>query len=68
MKVIHSKDKDPVDLTLWREGRATPADVAAAFDNTPGLAAKPMALPPRTAINLPDDPAVVIVKTIRLWD
>ena len=68
MKTIRAKEKEPVDLALWRAGRTSSADVAAAFDNTPGLAALPMTLPAGATIQLPEAPAVALVKTIRLWD
>lgn len=68
MKTLTSRADEPVDLVLWRNGRQSAADVEAAFDNTRGLADKPIALPARAAIHIPEAPATPIIKTVKLWD
>ena len=68
MKTITTHEFEPVDLALYRNGRGTVADVEAAYDNTRGLAALPLLTPARTVINIPDQPARPVIKTVRLWD
>lgn len=68
MKEIRTKDREPVDLALWRTGHRRVADVEAAFDTTRRLAAKPLDPPAGTLIRLPEKPPVAVIKTVKLWD
>lgn len=65
---LFSKDGEPIDLVLWREGRREAGAVEAALDANPGLAACPPVLPARVKIVLPPPATTPIRPTIRLWD
>lgn len=67
---LTSKDREPVDLVLWRAGRREPGAVEKAFDLNHGLAAKPPILEPRVQISMPpaQSAAQRVVKSVKLWD
>lgn len=66
MATVLSRPGDTLDLLLWRE-TGTSAQLVAALEANPGLAAAGEVLPDRTPVALPETEEAPPDPVIRLW-